>query len=174
MGGSITETMQRKIMLLGVGTELNNADYIFRAFWKLRDRQDNTIDERSFKLLVRHKVEQLGQKTMSMDHWTAFVMDQGLVLPYDFISLNRGIVIINSMLQEVGSELRLTDIMKSLGKRHPLTVYRNLVTEEKVRHRDLLKLGWMEIAEIFSPDGAIIPPPAAKIAAPSCRAVFAR
>ena len=175
MGGTISEVMQRKVMLLGVGAELNNDDYIFRAFWKLSDRTKNQIDERSLKLLIRHKVADLGKQTMSMDHWTAYMMDNGLVLPYDFISLNRGIVILNSLLKESGSEANMTDIVKSLGRRNPLKVYRNLVSEENVRHRDLMKLGWMEISEFFSPDGSFhLPDLKPSPAVPSCRAVLLR
>jgi predicted unusual protein kinase regulating ubiquinone biosynthesis (AarF/ABC1/UbiB family) len=158
MGGTITADMQRKVMLLGVGMELLDTEYLSRAFWQLSDKAKSTVNQKQLKSLIRAKIATLnGDPSMGMEQWTAFVMEQGLVLPYDFVSLNRGIVIINSLLQEAGSEMTLTEVVKSLAKRSPLKVYRNLVTDENVRKRDLMKLGWLEFTGMLSPDGMSVP-----------------
>ena len=83
-----------------------------------------------------------------MERWTAWAMDQGVKLPYEFISVNRGIVIVNKLLSDSGSSLTVTAMMKSFARTNPLVVYKRLVREEKIAYRDLVKLGWSEIKQM--------------------------
>ncbi|MEK2645855.1 AarF/UbiB family protein [Bdellovibrio sp. BCCA] len=148
MGGILSADLQRQVMVLGAGTELNNADLISRAFWKISNRSQNTVNETQFKTLVKERLKLIvsGQeKNASLEHWTAWAMDQGLKLPYEFISLNRGIVIVNKLLSDAGSNMSVTSLMKTFARSNPTLMYKRLVLEEKISHRDLIKLGWSEL-----------------------------
>ncbi|WP_374073694.1 AarF/UbiB family protein [Bdellovibrio bacteriovorus] len=152
MGGILSEHLQRQVMVLGAGTELKNPELIARAFWKISDKSQNTVNETQFRSLVNERLNLIvsGKETKaSLEHWTAWAMDNGLKLPYEFISLNRGIVIVNKLLADSGSPLTVTSLMKSLAKSNPVVMYKRLVVEEKISHKDLIKLGWSEIKDMM-------------------------
>lgn len=152
MGGVISPELQRQVILLGAGIELKNAELISRAFWKISNKSTNTINETQLRSLVKARLEQIksGAETKtSLENWTAWAMDSGLRLPYEFISLNRGIVIVNKLLQDSGSKLSLTSILKTIARANPVHIYRLLVVEEKMSHSDLVKLGWSEVKSMI-------------------------
>lgn len=152
MGGVISREMQRKVMLLGAGTELKNAKLIARAYWDLSDKSKNTLNETQFHSLVEERVKQISNanpELNSLERWTAWAMDAGVKLPYEFISLNRGIVIVNKLLADAGSSMTLTSMMKTFARQNPMMVYKNLILEEKVSHNELLKLGWQQVKDKF-------------------------
>lgn len=164
MGGVISPELQRQVMMLGAGVEVKNADIIARAFWKISNKSANQVNEAQLKSLVaaRLKLNIKDPNETSIDGWTKWAMNQGLRLPYDFISLNRGIVIINKLLQDAGSPMSLTSILKYFAFRNPGVVYKRLVVEEKMSPLDLIKLGWMQVtkpkeqpvqAPVLSPGG---------------------
>lgn len=152
MGGVISKEMQRQVMVLGAGTQILNADLIGKSFWAISDRHSNSLTEVQFRSLVAAKVSAIragSQEELTMERWTAWAMDSGLKLPYEFVSLNRGIVIVNKLLADSGSALTMTSLMKALAKVNPVKVYKNLVLEEKVTHKDLIKLGWLEMKDML-------------------------
>nr|BFD67238.1 hypothetical protein HAGR004_22600 [Bdellovibrio sp. HAGR004] len=172
MGGVISKEMQRQVMLLGAGTELLNEELMARAFWKLSDKSKNTITESYFHQLIAAKMHNIRigyEEPLSMEKWTAFAMDLGLRLPYEFVSLNRGLVIVNKLLADAGSTLTVSQMMKDLAKQHPVVVYRALVLEEKMSHRDLVKLGWTEVKNTL---GFKVPEATVKAGAIRCEMVF--
>lgn len=152
MGGVINQVMQRQMMVLGAGIELVNPDLIARGYWALSNKGENTIHEQQFKTLVKERAKNIVStpEATSLERWTAWAMDNGLKLPYEFISLNRGIVTVNKLLKDAGSALTVTSLMKSFGKRNPILVYKRLVLEEKLSHEDLVKLGWKELQKMVS------------------------
>ncbi|HEY1079910.1 MAG TPA: AarF/ABC1/UbiB kinase family protein, partial [Bdellovibrio sp.] len=171
MGGVLSRDLQKQVTVLGVGTEILNSDLIARAFWNMSEKSDNTITQDRFHHLVRERVESIlagNEARPSLEIWTAWAMDSGLKLPYDFINLNRGIVIINKMLKESGSPLTITTLMKLMARKNPFMVYRRLILEEKISHRDLIKLGWSELKEILRFDSSLTLKPEAM----SCQSVF--
>ncbi|NUN07106.1 MAG: AarF/ABC1/UbiB kinase family protein, partial [Bdellovibrio sp.] len=171
MGGVLSRDLQKQVTVLGVGTEILNSELIAQAYWKMSEKNGNTISEEKFQYLVFERVQNIlaGREARpSLELWTAWAMDAGVKLPYDFISLNRGIVIINKMLKESGSPLTLTKLMKLMARKNPLLVYRRLILEEKISHRDLVKLGWSELKEILRFDSSLT----LKTEALSCQNVF--
>lgn len=155
MGGVISPELQRQVMVLGAGTELGSAELISRAFWKISQLDRNSINEMQFRALVGERLRLIKDgkeiKT-SLESWTAWAMDSGLRLPFEFISLNRGIVIVNKLLQDSGSNLSVTKILKSLARTQPVFVYKTFVLEEKISHSDLVKLGWSELKNMLEDD----------------------
>lgn len=152
MGGVISPELQRHSMVLGVGTEILSGDLIGRAFWDLSDKERNQVNERDFKQAIHEKAQRIrrGQEpNISMELWVAFALNKGLGIPYEFVSLNRGMGIVNKLLEDSGSSLDLAKITKSLAKRHPRRVLEVLVLQEKVPLKELIKLGWAEMKNVF-------------------------
>lgn len=160
MGGLISPYLQNQVMLLGAGTELLKADMIARAYWNISDKSKNQISRTQLEYLVNDRVRQVlqGQEKGSVEHWTAWAMDQGLRLPYEFISLNRGLVIVNKLLADSGSQLTVSRMMKELARKHPFHVYRRMVIQERLSHQDLMRLGWGEIKSLLGLTQEVQPP----------------
>ncbi len=147
MGGVIPPEMQRLVILLAAGIDLKSEDLIARAFWRLSQQDKNSIQEGQFRSLVKERLLRIqrGQETLvSLENWTAWAMDTGLRLPYEFISLNRGIVIVNKLLQDSGSKMSLTSILREQAIANPLHMYKVLVVQEKMSYSDFLRLGITE------------------------------
>lgn len=172
MGGVISKEMQRQVMVLGAGTELLNADLIARGFWKLSEKSQNTLTETQFRSLVQAKVAHIRagrEEGLTLERWTAWAMDLGIKLPYEFVSLNRGLVIVNKLLADSGSTLTVTSLMKSMARSHPVFIYKALVLEEKISHKDLIKLGWAEMKDIMGLSQKVVSPVSGGI---RCEMVF--
>lgn len=181
MGGVLPEYLQRQVMVLGAGTELKNPELIARAFWRMSNQAQNTVNETQFKSLVQERMKNIltgKEKNASIEHWTAWAMDNGLKLPYEFISLNRGMVIVNKLLSDSGSSLSISQLMKSLAKAHPMLMYKRLVIQEKISHKDLVKLGWAELKDMWAGSAKTTEAPKAAEKAPEallgvrCEMVF--
>lgn len=175
MGGTISAHLQNQVMLLGAGTELLKPDLIAQAFWKISDQAKNQINQNQFEYLVKQRVLEIqrGQeKNRSVEHWTAWAMDQGLRLPYEFISLNRGLVIVNKLLADSGSSLTVSSLMKDLARKHPFQVYRRMVIQEKLSHQDLVKLGWGELKSLLGLKQDLHPALVSNLGLVRCEGIF--
>ncbi|MDG0816200.1 AarF/UbiB family protein [Bdellovibrio svalbardensis] len=160
MGGVIPADLQRQVMVLGAGIELKNPELVARSFWKISNKSVNEVTEQQLKSLVvaRMKAGITNPDEISIDGWTKWAMNHGLRLPYDFISLNRGIVIVNKLLQDSGSKFSISNMIKSFAFQNPMLVYRRLVLEEKLSHADLMKLGLQEIIGMVRSPEALTSP----------------
>lgn len=177
MGGTISNEMQRQVMVLGVGTDILSSELIARSFWELSNKSKNGVEENDFKKAVQEKVQSIRagkEPNISMELWMAWALNRNLALPYEFVSLNRGMAIVNKLLEDSGSKLDLTKITKSLAKENPLVVYKNLVVKERLSMEELAKLGWSEMRSLFQKEPTKLrtlqmPDMAAPL---SCRAVL--
>lgn len=148
MGGVISKKLQGQAMLLGAGVELLDPDIIYRSYWDISVKGQNTVSAQQFKFMVADKVSNIlsgREPRLTLEKWTAWAMKSGVQLPYEFFSLNRGLVIINKLLEDSGSKLSVQSLMRSLARRHPFYIYKKLVVENKMSHRSLIKLGWMDL-----------------------------
>ncbi|MBO9667455.1 MAG: AarF/ABC1/UbiB kinase family protein [Bdellovibrio sp.] len=172
MGGVISPQMQKQILILGVGIELNRADMIANSFWGFSNKDTNQINETQLRTLVNARLSNLTKLTaddLSVDSWTKFLMNQGLRLPYDFINLNRGLKILDKLLENSGSNLTVSSLVKEYASKHPIEMYRRLIIEGKLSHADVIKLG---LDHIFNKNPEPVLHKAPVILAPSCQAVF--
>ncbi|MFV8257951.1 AarF/ABC1/UbiB kinase family protein [Bdellovibrio bacteriovorus] len=176
MGGVISRDMQTQVMLLGAGTELLNSETMARAFWNIADRQKSTITHSRLQFMIEAKMHNIRhgyEQPLTMEMWTAWVMDLGLRLPYEFVSLNRGIVIVNKLLADAGSTMSISSLMKSMAVKNPARVYKALAIEGKISHKELVKLGWIEMKDMLGLSPKVIPVKAATPAAViRCEMVF--
>lgn len=169
MGGVITRAMQNNLLVLGAGIELLDAKIVTEAFLALSERAKNTVTDTQFRSLVEAKmlaVRKSGVKLTS-DQWTSWALDAGLRLPYEFINLNRGLVIVNKLLQDSGSQLNVALMLKRMAMLNPFDIYSRLVLESKFSKADFVRLGWGEAKKVL---GGI--QESAPTMAPLCSQVF--
>lgn len=149
MGGVISSQMQKDLVLLGAGMELNHGDLLAKAFWGLSDRARNGVTEDVFKTTIRSKAIELAlNKTKwGVAQWSAFALDSGLRLPYEFVSLNRGQAIVDTLLADAGSKLTMQGLAKELAMKHPFRIYEILTKDGGLRTSELVRLGYGEVIE---------------------------
>jgi len=148
MGGVISKKMQGQVMLLGAGVELLDPDIIYQSYWDISVKERNAVSAQQFKSMVVDKVLNIlsgKEPRLTLEKWTAWAMKSGVQLPYEFFSLNRGLVIINKLLEDSGSKLSIQSLMRSLARQHPFYIYKKLVLENKLSHKSLMKLGWIDL-----------------------------
>lgn len=154
MGGTISSEMQTTVMLLGAGIKLRDQEIISKAFWRISNVAKNEISENDFHRKVGEHLWELSNnrdpRSATVETWTVWAMDQGLRLPYEFVNLNRGMVIIGTLLTESGSKLTPNLIARDLVAKHPGTVYQRLVRDQKVSRRALVKMGFEELTRKFA------------------------
>jgi predicted unusual protein kinase regulating ubiquinone biosynthesis (AarF/ABC1/UbiB family) len=144
MGGVISRPTQLQMMELGAGIDLSRADLIGESFWALSLHDQNTLSKNDFlsQVLERVKAIQSGKLAWQpITAWTTWAMDQGLRFPYEFVSLNRGMVILDKLLKDSGSSLNLTKVARRLAITHAVKTIANLRNTKKISWMDLLKLG---------------------------------
>lgn len=147
MGGVISKSMQKNLVLLGAGLELNKADLISKAMWALSDQNKNLISETEYRQIVAKQAETLaktGQK-WGVGNWSALSLDSGLRLPYDFISINRGQVIIDKLLEDSGSSMTVQNIAKKLAFKYPAVMAKILLQDAKLSPGEIIKLGFEQL-----------------------------
>lgn len=144
MGGTIDQKTQQQLLLLGVALEVQKPDLITDVYWSLSDQANNQLSRKEFLAKVEQRLKGLHQKkqTENMFEWTGWASNQGLRLPYDFINMNRGLLIIMKSLEDAGSDLSFESIAKSLALKNPSKVLAALSLNAYVKWADLVKLGW--------------------------------
>jgi predicted unusual protein kinase regulating ubiquinone biosynthesis (AarF/ABC1/UbiB family) len=177
MGGTLSPQLQAQVLVLGAGTELLNAKLISQAFWQISDKNKNTLSEQQFRSLVAAKVQKVssGQESLQgIDRWAAWAMDQGIGLPYEFVNLNRGLVIVSKLLEDSGSRETMTSLTRKLALKNPLKSYRIMVDYGKLSTLELMKLGWTQLrsGSASATPAAPTTPPTAAAGALRCEAVF--
>ncbi|MGZ3747163.1 MAG: AarF/ABC1/UbiB kinase family protein [Pseudobdellovibrionaceae bacterium] len=170
MGGVISPDMQQKMMMLGAGIEILSAELIARSYWSISDQNENKLSEEEFNSLVKERVKKIANtpEATSLELWTAWTMNNGLKLPYEFISINRGVVFLNKLLKSSGSELTVNKILEIFGRRKPFLSYNHLVMKEHVSNKDFIRLSWKEFKKMTHTDS----PAKVKANATSCETVF--
>ena len=149
MGGVIGPKMQKDLVLLGAGMELNHGDLLAKAFWGLSDLARNGVDEEIFKTKIKAKAKELAQTKAKwgVAQWSAFALDSGLRLPYEFVSLNRGQAIVDTLLADAGSSLRMQSLAKELALKHPFRIYEILTKDGGLKTTELVRLGYGELVD---------------------------
>lgn len=143
MGGYISQKLQKSMILLGAGIELKNAHLITKAYVEIAGQLDKNVTFEKLKQLFNKQIEQ-NKGSLSLHDLTVLALDNGVKLPYDFISLNRGMVIIDKMLEEVGSEQKVSKISKAEAVKNPTKIVRTLL-EYGLTLKDLAKLGFSQL-----------------------------
>lgn len=149
MGGVIDGEIQKNMMLLGAALQIQKADLITDIYWKISLSGKNQLTRAAFAQKVEQRLQDLQRQQLreNMFEWTGWASNEGLRFPYDFINLNRGLVIINKSLEDAGSKLEFTSIAKALALQNPTKVLRALRSNSLLKWSDLIKLGWAHSPE---------------------------
>ncbi|MCE3010122.1 MAG: AarF/UbiB family protein [Proteobacteria bacterium] len=146
MGGTISREVQANILVLGAGIELLRSDVITEALWKISDKQRNELSNQQLGEKVAARVQEIRAGKLefqSLDRWSAWAIDEGIRFPYEFVSLNRGMVILDKSLQDAGSKESLSSIAKIMAPRHVRSILSDLRAGGLLSFADLVKLGWV-------------------------------
>ena len=144
MAGKVTPQLRALILKLGAATLLEKPVDIAKALYNLTETKYNESDLKQFSELVQKQIDmknlEPNKKRLEFRFWVGFAIDHGLKLPYDFVNLNRGIVILEKLLEEAGSPLNITRLSMKLGRRHPLK-FHFLLNRAQISKYDQIKLG---------------------------------
>jgi hypothetical protein len=152
---------------------MRDQEIISRAFWRISNPEKNLISQSEFEKQVALRLSKVHSKESStVEAWTVWAMDQGLRLPYEFVNLNRGMVIITSLLAESGSKLTANKIVRNLVALNPQKVYQRLVRDQKVSHRALVRLGFDELLQALNRKPTPIPVPVLPVSVLYCAELF--
>jgi predicted unusual protein kinase regulating ubiquinone biosynthesis (AarF/ABC1/UbiB family) len=148
-GGHISREMQNRILYLGLAVRARDPRVIADALWGISDKNKNQIDFLLLRMLIEYESLVARSHNLEMDfgRWTAWALNNGLVLPYDLISMNRGQLTINENLQRYRSRFDLGDFAIKYAERHPFEVYDRLVNELKIPTYIFLKAARVPILE---------------------------
>ncbi len=143
MGGVLTKQMQAQVILLGIGIQLQRLDLISKALWDLSVHQINKTTQPELEVQIRQRLEQLRRSGVSenLNQWMNWALDAGVRFPYEMVSLNRGMVILDQALKEVGSTETISSIAEKLVPRYGKSLIWSLNTKGILTNRDFLKLG---------------------------------
>jgi predicted unusual protein kinase regulating ubiquinone biosynthesis (AarF/ABC1/UbiB family) len=173
MGGVVSPEMQKQILLLGAGVEILKASAISRAFLNLSTSLDG-ISEREFERRVELLVEEMRQgrhPLWTLGRWSAWAGDQGVQFPYEFIGLNRGMVILDKLLEDSKSEIRVSGLSRKIAKRYVRRLWSDLRGTREIGVFDFMKLGWLAATDETAAVEAYEPPPIPRTAV-RCEKIF--
>lgn len=148
MGGTIRRDMQIDLLLLGAGLELNRADVITETLWSLSEKDQNKMTREQLEAGVKERIAQITSGKMAwqpLNSWTTWAMDSGLDFPYEFVSLNRGMAILDKSLIDAGSKLNSSILAKQLAGKSMRVLFSDLRSKGLLSWKDLAKLGWLTI-----------------------------
>lgn len=148
MGGILPKAMRERVITLGAGLDLLDERLIAESYLAISNKSKNLISKDQFKAEVRIKIDRIKkgwEPRLGIDKWTSWVLDLGISLPYDFISLNRGVMIITRMLADSGSGENMTSLTKKVAMKNPIQSYEILRDVGRVPMTDMAKLAWIQM-----------------------------
>lgn len=141
MGATIPAAKRRAVLLLSAAIEARRPDLIARGLFKLSDSPRRQISLPAFEKAVRKKLELMAEPEMRIEIWSAWAMDQGLRFPAYFVSMNRGLTILEKSLENAGSKKTVNDFGELAARRNKWKTYQYL-RETGLSFSEVMKLGW--------------------------------
>ncbi|MFN7730147.1 MAG: AarF/UbiB family protein [Bdellovibrio sp.] len=161
MGGTISAQLQKQLLLLGAGIEILKPSAITRALWDMSDKNRNGLNFTQLETAVNALAKEMDQgrhPLWGISDWSTWAMERGLQFPYEFIGMNRGLAILDKLLQDSGSKMRMSNLSKRLANRYSKQVWHNLRASGEMTISDLLRLGWVSVMDA-SPASVHYKPP---------------
>lgn len=143
MGGKVAPELRDQLLLLGAGIQLQREDLLAKAFWGISDPSQNKLTEADFTARVKARMQSFKKsgQPQDIDTWSGWASDQGIKLPFEFVSLNRGILILEKSLEDAGSSETFNGLVKKLSVENARQLYSIYVGKGLLTRTDLLKLG---------------------------------
>lgn len=148
MGGTISRQMQSQILLLGAGIEILKPSAIVQALWDLSDQTRNQLTRSQLEARVKVVVREMDQgrrALMGVGGWATWAMENGLQFPYEFIGMNRGLAILDKLLQDSGSKFTMAQLSRQAANKYAPRVWADLKGSGEMSVRDILRLGWLAL-----------------------------
>ncbi len=166
MVGQLTPQLKQSALLLALGIKLDRGDIIAENYLKLSKMNPAQPSYAKLLKLVQARIAQanLDPKVgTSLESWTAWALDQGIELNYEFLKLNRGLSAVEGMLVDSKSTLTIEKIAQAVAFKNKAFVSELLLKESRLKIGDYVKLA----GKVF---GQSTPQPLA--VGLQCRALF--
>jgi ubiquinone biosynthesis protein len=164
MGGTINQALRERFLLFALGTVTYDYELMAHSLYEMSQVNKNKISRGDFAKRVEELVGKIrGRKLvdLSSSQWVAWAIDQGMVFPDEFIGLNRGVMIIEALLRDAGSQLDVIKVGRVLAIKNAWQVLKTIRHAGQLTWGDILKQGYRAL---FPPE--VIP------FGKACRAVF--
>ena len=118
MGGVIEKAFRSQFISLVVASKFRDATAMKEILWNLSIENESPISKQAFdksfdeKYLEETKITKPEERMKAKD-WVIFSINQGLVLPDEFVSLSRGTGILLTLAVKYEISKRLTGLMRS-------------------------------------------------------------
>lgn len=145
MTGQLTQQLRESALLLALGIKLDRADLIAEHFLKLGTMSNPEINGPKLSSLVQSRIDRMTIEPGlggSLEAWTAWALDLGLELHYEFLKLNRGLTAIEGLLSDSKSTLSIQQLAQRVALRNKSYVTRLLLQEPQMRWADYGKIAF--------------------------------
>ena len=143
MVGHLNSQLRNSALLLALGIKLDRADLITNNFLKLSKMNNDQLTGPKLLRLVQARIDQLRLNSDlggSLDAWTAWALDHGIELHYEFLKLNRGLSAIEGMLDDSKSQVSFQQIAQKVALKNKFYVSQLLMRDAKLKLEDYTKL----------------------------------
>jgi predicted unusual protein kinase regulating ubiquinone biosynthesis (AarF/ABC1/UbiB family) len=144
MGGVITKEMQKSLVQIAMGLQLDRPEMVSQGFWAINLPQLTTTSEAAFTEQVSSRMTKIRSGVLpkqDLTQWMGWAMDQGIRFPYEIVSLNRGMIALDQALETVGSRYRVASLAEKLAPRFGRNIILELKQKGMFTAKELLKLG---------------------------------
>lgn len=143
MTGQLNKRLRESALLLGLGIKLERADIIAKHFLRLGKMKNPEIKGPELSRLVQARINQLRTEPGlggSLEAWTAWALDLGVELEYEFLKLNRGLTAIEGLLSDSKSTITTEKLAQSISFKNKAYVTRLLMNEPLIGITDIGRL----------------------------------
>lgn len=148
MVGRLNQKLRESALLLAIGVRIKKPQLIAKHFLHLDKERRSAQFEGAFLEKVIGRVQDLKRMSSvkradeeTLERWTAWALDQGLNLNYEFLKLNRGIIAINDLLEDAKSKETLDSLAQMGALRNTLMFSKLLLKERALTPKDYWSLG---------------------------------
>ncbi len=143
MVGQLSAFQQKHILLLPLGLKLKQVDVVTDSFANLSREELSPAKKASLREFIQKKMLQTDD-SVSIEEWTKAVIKHGVELQYEFIKLNRGLLAIQSLLQDAKSPIDIETLTTRIALRNKAYVLSLVASTPKITFADLIRLGLQE------------------------------
>lgn len=143
MTGQLHTQLRESALLLALGIKLNRADLIAEHFLKLGKMNNPNVKGSELSRRVQSRIDQMKIEPGlggSLEAWTAWALDQGLELEYEFLKLNRGLTAIEGLLSDSKSMITTERLAERIALKNKAYVTRLLLKEPNLPISDYGRL----------------------------------
>lgn len=143
MTGQLNAQLRESALLLALGIKLERADLIAESYLKLGRMNNPHLKGPELSRQVQSRIDRLKIEPGlggSLEAWTAWALDLGLELEYEFLKLNRGLTAIEGLLSDSKSSISVHKLAQKIAFRNKAYVSKLLLKESKIKMKDYGKL----------------------------------